>query len=357
MEDMAQAAMNAERSAREAYILRTIARQTTILGELRARARSPVAPRETTTMWMGVARQAERYRREVAVWRGVPRLKGLAAELDAHHAVLESVSRTARKEIQAVDEPTRAAAQQRLGLRLAVVGKGGAGKTLISATLARLLARRGRRVLAADLDTNPGLAFSLGLGAHTGGVPLAVEEHTGATYGWHLAAGVTPTEAVERFAVEAPDGVRFLSIGKIEDPEKSEPKRTVAAVRHVLGAFGEPDWDVIGDLEAGPTTPFERYHLFADRVVVVVGPAWISGLTARRLLPIIGDIPVTVVANQFRDEPDHPGLDPLVRVPFDPDVAEAERLGVSPLDHCPRSPAVRAVEQLVELLLPQEVSL
>ncbi|MGI8624950.1 MAG: hypothetical protein ACR2NB_16040, partial [Solirubrobacteraceae bacterium] len=31
-------------------------------------------------------------------------------------------------------------------VRLAVVGKGGAGKSVIAATLARLLARRGRRV-------------------------------------------------------------------------------------------------------------------------------------------------------------------------------------------------------------------
>lgn len=45
---------------------------------------------------------------------------------------------------------------------LAVVGKGGAGKSVISGTLARLLARRGHRVLALDSDTLPGMELSLG---------------------------------------------------------------------------------------------------------------------------------------------------------------------------------------------------
>lgn len=340
---------------RAAYVLEAVARQAAVMDELRARARSGESGPAGVAAWMGVARQAERYLQEVAAWRVARGLEELGPELDARHDALKSAAGSARGHLDATDAATRAAGRRRLGLRVAVVGKGGAGKTMISATLARLLARRGRRVLAADLDTNPGLAFSLGLGPDAAGAPLAVQKHPGAPYGWDLAAGVTPAEAVERFALEAPDGVRFLSVGKIDDPEKRAAKRTLAAVRRILGVFGEPDWDVIGDLEAGPTTPFECYHAFADHVIVVVGPAWRSALTARRLLPLFGDVPVSVVANRFGDEPDHPGLEPVVRVPFDPEVARAERLGVAPLDHCGRSPAVEAVEQLAELLLSKEV--
>ena len=36
-----------------------------------------------------------------------------------------------------------------------------------------------------------------------------------------------------------------------------------------------------------------------------------------------------VVGNRFRDEPDHPGLAPAARIPFDPQVAEAERQGLA----------------------------
>jgi len=50
-------------------------------------------------------------------------------------------------------------------MKLAIAGKGGVGKTSISGTLARLLARSGRRVLAIDGDSNPNLALTLGISA------------------------------------------------------------------------------------------------------------------------------------------------------------------------------------------------
>ncbi len=48
-------------------------------------------------------------------------------------------------------------------MRIAVAGKGGAGKTTLSATLARIYARQGRRVNVVDDDPNPNLAVALGV--------------------------------------------------------------------------------------------------------------------------------------------------------------------------------------------------
>ena len=48
-------------------------------------------------------------------------------------------------------------------MKLAIAGKGGSGKTSLSGTMARHLARRGRHVLAIDGDSNPNLALTLGL--------------------------------------------------------------------------------------------------------------------------------------------------------------------------------------------------
>ena len=48
-------------------------------------------------------------------------------------------------------------------MRIGLSGKGGAGKTTIAATLARLFGRRGYRVNALDDDPNPNLAVALGL--------------------------------------------------------------------------------------------------------------------------------------------------------------------------------------------------
>ncbi len=117
--------------------------------------------------------------------------------------------------------------------------------------------------------------------------------------------------------------------------------------------FADPSCDVIADLEAGPTTPFENYHEFADDVVVVVGPAWRSAMTARRLIPMVGDRRMTIVANRWRDEPDHPGLAPAIRIPNDPALTQAEREGRSPFEACPDSPAVEAIGRLADLLLAQ----
>ncbi|MGH2840115.1 MAG: AAA family ATPase, partial [Solirubrobacteraceae bacterium] len=48
-------------------------------------------------------------------------------------------------------------------MKLAIAGKGGSGKTSISGTMARLLARSGHNVLAIDGDSNPNLALTLGI--------------------------------------------------------------------------------------------------------------------------------------------------------------------------------------------------
>lgn len=50
--------------------------------------------------------------------------------------------------------------EYRRGVRIVVVGKGGAGKSVVAGTMARVFARGGERVLALDSDLMPGLALS-----------------------------------------------------------------------------------------------------------------------------------------------------------------------------------------------------
>ena len=333
-----------ELTKRDEWAIQCMQRQLAVLDDLAARAADPRG-------WLALERQVHSYERHLGTWLAKERIfPGARSEMAQHQADLARYTDRARAEVANVDPEELEAARASLGLRLAIIGKGGAGKTVISSTLSRLLARDGRNVFACDLDTNPGLAISLGLPPTEAGLPPeALEEHPGSIYGWQLTGDMTPIQVVERFATVGPDGVRFLGLGKIGTQDKTAAKHSVAAVVHLLLGIGEPDWDVIADLEAGPTTPFERYHAFSDDVVVVVGPAWRSAMTARRLLPMVEDRRLTVVSNRFRDEPDHPGLAARVRIPFDPDLAEAERQGLSPLDACPDSPAVAAIGRLAAL--------
>jgi len=241
-------------------------------------------------------------------------------------------------------------------VRLAIVGKGGVGKTTIAGTLARLLARRGRRVLAVDFDPNPGLALTLGLPVTDAGLPreaLEQDQSRGSAYGWKLASGLSSAEAVERFSQEAPDGVRFLCPGKIDRPEH-EVKYSLTAVRQIVTGFDEPGWDVIGDIEAGPTTPFEGYHKFAERAFIVITPGWTSALTARRLQPLIDPLPTLIVGTRFVEGTTDAEMPVDVRIPMDRGFADADRLGRAPLDYCQNSPAVEALSALADRLVTEE---
>ena len=75
-------------------------------------------------------------------------------------------------------------------MKLAVSGKGGVGKTTLSASLARLWAAEGRRVIAIDADPDANLATALGADSEAAAacVPLSemddlIEERTGARPG------------------------------------------------------------------------------------------------------------------------------------------------------------------------------
>ena len=98
-------------------------------------------------------------------------------------------------------------------MTIVVAGKGGVGKTTVSGTLARALARSGHRVLALDADANPMLGISLGVGPEETDVLVSVRQG--------LEDGESEHEPtlegfVERFGTDAPDGVRLVVASRID---------------------------------------------------------------------------------------------------------------------------------------------
>ena len=252
-------------------------------------------------------------------------------------------------------------------MKLAVVGKGGVGKSVLSATLARTWGRAGTPVLAVDLDPNPGLALSLGVPLTDEGLPgEAVEATEGVAYGHRLRDGLTAAQAVEIYAAKGPDGVRFLQVGNIDRAAHSVA-RNVVAIRGILRGFDLPGWNVLGDLEAGPTTPFEGYMKFADLGLIVVEPTEVSILTARRLAAILAvdKLPFVLIANQVRGGDGETavrnlaaelGCEMLAVIPHDAAIEEADRLGVPPIDHAPTSPGVSAMMEAASKLSARMLS-
>src|SRR5919198_3421811 len=102
-------------------------------------------------------------------------------------------------------------------MRIAVAGKGGAGKTTIAATLARLLARRGFRVNALDDDPNPNLAVALGLSSDQRAALKRVqrdeilEERTDAAGHSDLHLTRPFEDVLQRYGVSGPDDVAVLT--------------------------------------------------------------------------------------------------------------------------------------------------
>ena len=99
-------------------------------------------------------------------------------------------------------------------MKIAVAGKGGSGKTTISAALARILARRGRRVTAIDGDPNQNLGVALGMSRERLGelnrVPKEIAEIKEEEGSRRLVLAQPAGEITAEYGTEGPDGVNLM---------------------------------------------------------------------------------------------------------------------------------------------------
>jgi CO dehydrogenase maturation factor len=267
--------------------------------------------------------------------------------------------------------------------RVVITGKGGVGKTSLTALLSRLLSRQSYHVLALDSDPQMNLPYALGISraAARALVPLSqntdyVEETTGARpgAGWGLFFRLNPDvhDVVERFGVTGPDGVHVLVMGTIVQPAAGclcpENSLLAAVADAVSLREGEA---ILMDTQAG-VEHFGRALAKGFRHAAVVTDPTFNGvqvaLHAARLARELGIASVHLVVNRVRSAADFDKVRRIIdeeggfefasehALPYDERLLEIEP-AVGPLFEAPGSPLMEAIAGLRDALVSKERAL
>jgi len=247
-------------------------------------------------------------------------------------------------------------------LRLAIAGKGGAGKTTISATLCRLAVRQGASVVAIDADANPNLSAALGISPEDAvGLravsPSLVSRRRG---GRGLTQPVD--DVLADHALAAPDGVRLIGMGSPAHADEGCLCSAHAVVSSLLEDLGGPERYVVVDMEASPEHLSRGTVRHVDTICLVAEPYYRSLETVRRMSALVAELPVqrvAVVANKVRSAADERAIAEFCErhglalagvVPWSDEVVAADRARVPVVDWSAAREVVAAVAALSDVL-------
>jgi CO dehydrogenase maturation factor len=241
-------------------------------------------------------------------------------------------------------------------MKIALAGKGGVGKTTISASLARYLGARGEHVFAIDADPNANLGLSLGLSREQADriVPISemrelIAERTGVepgAMGAYFTVNPRVDDLPDRFKLEY-EGVMFLQVGAIKEPSAGCYCPENALLKNLLMHMVLlRDETVILDMEAGFEHLTRGTAQAFDAMLIVVEPSLQSLVTATRIHTLadrLGLRNVFYVGNMVRDTEDAAfiareleGSTVVGYVGYSDEVRTALRQGRAPFDVSPR---------------------
>ena len=238
-------------------------------------------------------------------------------------------------------------------MKLAVSGKGGVGKTLVAALLAREMSIAGYSVIAVDADPDANLALTLGFPDADKIVPISeakelIRERTGTgpgTISPYFKINPRVDDIPEKYSVEH-RGIRLLVMGK---PKAGGagcycPENTVLAalMAHLLLARNEM---LVMDMAAGIEHLGRGTARSVDKLVIVVEPGRASIETALRISILardLGLLSIAAVGNKVHNQAEKdfmtasiPNIELLGFIPYDPAITSAELQNTPRLDASP----------------------
>jgi CO dehydrogenase maturation factor len=260
-------------------------------------------------------------------------------------------------------------------MKIAFVGKGGAGKTTLAALFARHLAAQGRTVLALDADINQNLAAALGEDADEAALQPTLGEHLDEIKGYlrgdnprisSVAAMVKTTppgrgsrllraredNPIWRRCVRTVGGVRLAATGGFAESDLGVAcyHSKVGAVELILNHLVDADDEyVVVDMTAGADAFASGLFTRFDRTFIVCEPTVRAVGVYRQYLNYAAEfeVAVSVVGNKVVDPADeaflrvHVGADLLACLGVSRHVRAAEQGHPGPITDL--EPANRAV--------------
>ncbi len=245
-----------------------------------------------------------------------------------------------------------------MSLKLAVGGKGGVGKTTITALIARSIAalNKGTKVIAIDADPVANLAAGLGIDETKPITPVSelsdlIAERTGATpgtMGGFFTLNPKVDDIPDRFSLEK-DGVKLLVMGTVQKGGSGCicPESTIlkALMNHLVLARNEV---VVMDMEAGVEHLGRATSGSVDALIVIVNPGKRSRVAAdkiRQLGTDIGIKKIVVVGNRVKSEEDKqlirenmPDYEILGFIPEMDEIVASDRSGNRPFEDITQIP-------------------
>jgi CO dehydrogenase maturation factor len=240
-----------------------------------------------------------------------------------------------------------------LGIKIAITGKGGVGKSTLAGVLAHLAKDSGKRVLAVDSDPDANLAFALGVPASEREkiIPIAqrtelIEERTGAKlkqFGQIFKLNPEISDVADRFSYDA-NGIHLLVMGAIEAGGSGCACPENVFLRNLLSnIILQRDEFVVVDMEAGIEHLGRATAKSVDLMIIVVEPTSQSIATAKSIAALAQEIGVRNIAfvgNKISAEEDKSyvsrrlvGLKPLGYIPYSESIRKSDRESTSLIDH------------------------